>query len=68
MRTRLLGFSAAVVVAVLALLGPAAQAATPGPGVDAQTCVSGGGSVEYDSATGQWTCVGGTYNTTPIKQ
>lgn len=60
MRTRLLGFIAAVTVAALGAMAPVAQAAVPG--VDAQKCVSAGGSVEYDSGTGLWTCIGGDYN------
>ncbi|MGO4463000.1 hypothetical protein AB4039_37825 [Streptomyces sp. M-16] len=65
-RMRIFGFpvAAAAAVAVLGLMGPAARAAAPA--VDAQTCVAAGGSVEYDSATGQWVCIGGTYNKEPV--
>jgi hypothetical protein len=65
MRTRLLGFAAALILAALGVTAaPAAQADLPR--VDAQTCVSGGGSVEYDASSGQWICIGGTYDTQPI--
>ncbi|MEV0410454.1 hypothetical protein AB0I68_06455 [Streptomyces sp. NPDC050448] len=65
MRTRLLGFTAAVILAVLGVMSPAAQAAVPA--VDAHTCTDvGKGSVEYNSATGLWTCIGGKYDGEPI--
>ncbi|MET9883793.1 hypothetical protein ABZZ20_11730 [Streptomyces sp. NPDC006430] len=60
MRIRLLGFTAAVILAVLGAMGPVAQAAAPG--VDGQKCTTGGGSVEYNSSSGLWTCVGGQYS------
>ncbi|MFD0357391.1 hypothetical protein ACFVHW_27170 [Streptomyces sp. NPDC127110] len=55
MRTRLLGLTAVVVLAVLGATGAAAQSAVPA--VDAQTCVAHRGTVEYDSASGLWICV-----------
>ncbi|MCM9082644.1 MULTISPECIES: hypothetical protein [Streptomyces] len=64
MRTRLLGFVAAVVLAALGALAPAAQAAVPA--IDGQTCMDGGGTVEYESAQGSWICVDGSYNNKPI--
>ncbi|MFG2119922.1 hypothetical protein [Streptomyces sp. NPDC048710] len=64
MRTRLLGFTAALVLAALGAMSPVAQAAVPA--VDAQKCVTGGGSVEYDSDAGLWTCIGGKYDRDPI--
>ncbi len=64
MRTRLLGFIAAVILAGLGAVGSVAQAAVPR--VDGQTCVSGGGTVEYDSGSGLWSCVGGTHGGQPI--
>ncbi|MFD9478629.1 MULTISPECIES: hypothetical protein [Streptomyces] len=64
MRTRLLGFIAAVMLAGLGALVPAAHAAVPT--IDGQTCMDGGGSVEYESAQGSWICVDGSYNGKPI--
>ncbi|MFG2985207.1 hypothetical protein ACGFYQ_28765 [Streptomyces sp. NPDC048258] len=64
MRRRLLGFTAAVILTALGAMGSVAQAAVPG--VDGQTCMSGGGTVEYDSDTGRWICVDGKYNDEPI--
>lgn len=60
MRTRLLGFTAAVILAALGAMGPVAQAA------DGPTCVAGHGTVEYDSSTGLWTCMGGKHDGEPI--
>ncbi|MFE5806003.1 hypothetical protein [Streptomyces sp. NPDC056491] len=62
MRTRLLGFTTAVVLAVLGAAVPAAQAAAV-PAVTGPTCIKGQGTVEYDSTTGLYTCIGGTYDT-----
>ncbi|TDU77106.1 MULTISPECIES: hypothetical protein [Streptomyces] len=64
MRTRIPELIAAVILAVLGVMVPAAQAAAPA--VTGPECVAGTGSVEYNSATGQWTCVGGTRNGAPI--
>ncbi|MGW0749037.1 hypothetical protein [Streptomyces sp. NPDC002587] len=64
MRTRLLGFAAAVILAVLGTMGSAAQAAVPG--VDGHTCIAKGGKVQYDSDTGLWMCIGGKYADEPI--
>ncbi|MER7465833.1 hypothetical protein [Streptomyces sp. NPDC097981] len=64
MRTRLLGLAAAVVLAALGITGPAAQAAAPA--VNGPTCRSHHGSVEYESSTGLWTCIGGPYDGEPI--
>lgn len=52
MRTRLLGFTAALLLAALGAMGPTAQAAVPAvPAIDGPTCVQGGGTVEYDSGS-----------------
>lgn len=64
MRTRLLGFIAAVILAALSAMGPVAQAAVTG--VDGQKCMSNGGKVKYDSGSGLWTCIGGKYDGEPI--
>lgn len=64
MRTRLLGFATAVILAVLGIMSPAAQAAAPA--VDTPTCLAGTGTVEYNSATGLWTCIGGEHDGEPI--
>ncbi|MFF3860552.1 hypothetical protein [Streptomyces sp. NPDC002209] len=64
MRTRVSGLIAAAILAVLGVMGPAAQAAAPA--ATGAECVAGTGSVEYNSATGQWTCIGGTHNGEPI--
>ncbi|WP_327738128.1 hypothetical protein OG749_34445 [Streptomyces nojiriensis] len=67
MRTRLLGFIAAAILAALAAVAPVAQAAQAAVhGVDGQTCIDGGGSVEYESAQGSWVCVGGASGGQPI--
>ncbi len=60
MRTRLLGFIAAVMVAGLAATAPVAQAAVPA--IDGQTCMDGRGTVEYESAQDSWICVDGIYD------
>lgn len=60
MRTRFFGLLAAALLAALGAMGPAAQAATPV--IDGPTCVQGGGTVEYDSASGLWICVKGHYD------
>ncbi|MEU7726713.1 hypothetical protein AB0B78_15940 [Streptomyces sp. NPDC040724] len=59
MRTRLLGFTAAFVLAALCATIPVAQAAVPA--VTGPVCVEGNGTVEYDSTAGQWICLGGDY-------
>ncbi|MEW2412389.1 hypothetical protein AB0953_01475 [Streptomyces sp. NPDC046866] len=61
MRKQFLGFIAAAILSVLGAVSTAAAHAAA-PAVDAQTCATGGGSVEYDSSTGLWTCIGGTYD------
>lgn len=60
MRTRLLGFIASVVLAVLGAMGAPAQAAAPA--VTGPDCVAGGGTLQYDSVAPAWVCVGGTHN------
>ncbi|MCB5183293.1 hypothetical protein [Streptomyces antimicrobicus] len=64
MRTRLLGFLVAALLAVLAAAAPTVQAADPSPTptVTSQECTAGGGSVEYDSDKGQWSCIGGEHD------
>ncbi|MFJ4776939.1 hypothetical protein [Streptomyces sp. NPDC088762] len=63
MRTRLLGFTAALILAALGAMGPVAQASVPaGPAIPGPKCVQGGGTVEYDSGAGIWTCVDGSYD------
>ncbi|MCX4630422.1 MULTISPECIES: hypothetical protein [unclassified Streptomyces] len=64
MRTRLLGLIAAVILAALGAVAPVAQAALPA--IDGQTCMDGGGTVEYESTQGSWICVDGSYNGKPI--
>ncbi|MFI5984626.1 hypothetical protein ACIBEA_27590 [Streptomyces sp. NPDC051555] len=64
MRTRLLGFVAAVVLAVLGAAGPPAQAAAPA--ITGPQCVAGGGTLQYDSVAAGWVCVGGSQDTEPI--
>ncbi|MCX5197829.1 hypothetical protein OOK31_28735 [Streptomyces sp. NBC_00249] len=70
MRTRLVGFTAAVTLAVLGPVSPAAHAAlaapTPAPSIDGRTCEDGTGTVEYEPNTGTWVCVGGTHDGSPI--
>ncbi|MFJ6052387.1 hypothetical protein [Streptomyces sp. NPDC092307] len=60
MRTRILAFAAALALAALGVAVPVAQAAAPA--ADGPTCTAGKGAVEYDSATGRWTCNGGAYD------
>ncbi|MEU9374775.1 hypothetical protein AB0D94_13520 [Streptomyces sp. NPDC048255] len=60
MRTRILGFVAALTLAALGAAVPVAQAAVPA--ITGPVCVEKGGSVEYDSTTGLWTCVDGEYD------
>ncbi|WP_329573885.1 MULTISPECIES: hypothetical protein [unclassified Streptomyces] len=63
MRTRLLGFTAALILAALGAMGPVAQAAVLAvPATDGPACVRGGGTVQYDSGAGIWTCVGGSHD------
>lgn len=68
MRRRFLGFTAALVLAVLGTAAPVAQAAAPA--VTGPECVKetaeGRGTVEYDSSTALWTCIGGMYDGEPI--
>ncbi|MFJ9944122.1 hypothetical protein [Streptomyces erythrochromogenes] len=64
MRTRLPALVAAVVLAVLGAIAPTAQAARPA--IDGNTCVGGGGTVEYESTKGSWICVDGSYDGKPI--
>ncbi|MFF4370664.1 hypothetical protein [Streptomyces sp. NPDC001594] len=65
MRTRLLGFATAAIVAALGIVGPVAQT-TAAPRVDGDTCVQSGGAVQYDSVAGQWKCIGGSHADEPI--
>ncbi|MFJ6757314.1 MULTISPECIES: hypothetical protein [unclassified Streptomyces] len=60
MRTRLLGFTAALVLAALGATVPVAQAAVPA--VTGPACADGSGAVQYDSTSGQWICIGGAYD------
>ncbi|MFD7630748.1 hypothetical protein ACFV7Q_32800 [Streptomyces sp. NPDC059851] len=67
MRTRLVGFAgfvAAVMLGALGATGTVAQADEPA--VEARTCMAEGGTVEYDSATGLWTCIDGKFDGEPI--
>ncbi|MFD6228627.1 hypothetical protein ACFWFZ_17340 [Streptomyces sp. NPDC060232] len=64
MRTRLIGLAAAVALAALGAMAPAVQAVAPA--IDGQTCVDGGGTVEYESTRGSWICVDGSYDGKPI--
>ncbi|MFG2985090.1 hypothetical protein ACGFYQ_28165 [Streptomyces sp. NPDC048258] len=69
MRTRLLGFTAAVILAALGPVAPAAHAAvvaqTAPPSVDPKACEEGKGTVEYQS-DGSWVCIGGKHDGKPI--
>ncbi|MGR4882738.1 hypothetical protein ACIPUC_25500 [Streptomyces sp. LARHCF249] len=58
MRTRLLGFTAALVLAAFGAAVPVAQAAVPV--VTGPDCVADGGKVEYDATVGLYRCVGAT--------
>ncbi|MFF4425253.1 hypothetical protein ACFY04_31520 [Streptomyces sp. NPDC001549] len=60
MRTRILAVTAALVLAAFGATVPVAQGAVPT--VSGPLCEHRGGTVEYDSATGVWNCVGGTYD------
>ncbi|MFE2283648.1 hypothetical protein ACFXDJ_05665 [Streptomyces sp. NPDC059443] len=64
MRTRLLSFIAAMMLAALGAVAPVAHAAAPT--IDGQTCMDGKGTVEYESAKGSWICVDGKYDGKPI--
>ena len=64
MRRRILGITAALVLAVLGAAAPAAQAAAPA--ITGPECVKQHGTVEYDSATALWTCIGGMHDGKPI--
>ncbi|MBT2447443.1 hypothetical protein J7F03_10220 [Streptomyces sp. ISL-43] len=65
MRRRILGFTAALVLAVLGAAVPVAQAAAPA--VTGPECIADKvGKVEYDSGTGLWTCIGGEHDGEPI--
>lgn len=64
MRARVLGFLAAVLLAALGTMAPVTQAAVPT--VDGQTCMDGGGTVEYESTRGSWICVDGVHDGKPI--
>ncbi|MEV7523150.1 hypothetical protein [Streptomyces sp. NPDC091371] len=65
MRRRILGFAAAIVLAVLGAAVPAAQAAAV-PAVTGPECEAKSGSIEYDSDTGLDTCIGGDHDGEPI--
>ncbi|MCX4526409.1 MULTISPECIES: hypothetical protein [unclassified Streptomyces] len=60
MRTRLLAFAAAVILATLGVVAPGVEAAVPR--VDVQTCQAEGGGAQYDATRGGWTCVGGSHD------
>ncbi|WP_327736049.1 hypothetical protein OG749_21835 [Streptomyces nojiriensis] len=60
MRTRIPAFAATLVLAALGAAVPVAQAAAPA--IPGPTCTAAKGAVEYDSATGQWTCIGGEHD------
>ncbi|MEU9145294.1 hypothetical protein [Streptomyces sp. NPDC048349] len=60
MRTRMLAFTAALVLAALGAAVPVAQSAVPA--VPGPTCESTKGTVEYDSVTGQYVCEGGKHD------
>ncbi|MGW7438456.1 hypothetical protein [Streptomyces sp. NPDC054849] len=64
MRTRLLGFITAALLVAFGTMAPVAQAAVPT--IDGQTCMDGGGTVEYESTKGSWICVDGESNGKPI--
>lgn len=65
MRRRILGFTAALVLAVLGTAVPVASAVVPS--VTGPECVADKvGKVEYDSSTGLWTCIGGALDGEPI--
>ncbi|MFB6805114.1 hypothetical protein [Streptomyces sp. NPDC056387] len=60
MRTRLLTFIAAAILAALGAVAPAVQAAAPG--IDAPGCRHTHGTVQYDPGSGRWICVGGSHD------
>lgn len=60
MRTRILAFTAALVLAALGAAVPVAQAAAPA--IPGPTCTAAGGTVEYDSGTGQYKCADGEHD------
>ncbi|WP_329100690.1 hypothetical protein [Streptomyces sp. NBC_01439] len=60
MRTRILAVTAALALAVFGASAPLAQGAVPT--VPGPTCEAHHGTVEYDSATGVYNCVGGSYD------
>lgn len=64
MRARILAFTAALVLAALGAAVPVAQAAVPT--IPGPTCEAKKGTVEYDSGTGLWTCIGGEHDGEPI--
>ncbi|UQX04596.1 hypothetical protein [Streptomyces sp. RerS4] len=65
MRRRILGFTAALVLAVLGAAVPVVSAAVPA--VTGPDCIADKmGKVEYDSSTGLWTCIGGAHDGEPI--
>ncbi|MEU4123711.1 hypothetical protein [Streptomyces virginiae] len=68
MRTRLLGLIAAALLAASGAVVPLAQAVAHAavPAIDGNTCVDGGGTVEYESTKGSWICVDGDYDGKPI--
>ncbi|WP_407840761.1 hypothetical protein ACE1OC_37475 [Streptomyces sp. DSM 116496] len=65
MRRRILGFTAALVLAVLGTAVPVASAAVPTV-TGAECTADQVGKVEYDSGTGLYTCIGGAYDGEPI--
>ncbi|MFE4258794.1 hypothetical protein [Streptomyces sp. NPDC056883] len=65
MRRRILGFTAALVLAVLGTAVPATSAVAPT--VTGAECIADQvGTVEYDSGTGLYTCIGGAHDGEPI--
>lgn len=71
MRRRFLGFTAALVLAVVGTTTATASVAqAAAPAVTGPECVAvtaeGQGTVEYDSSTALWTCIGGKYDGEPI--
>ncbi|WP_371614352.1 hypothetical protein [Streptomyces sp. NBC_00454] len=65
MRRSILGFSAALVLAVFGAAVPVASAVVPA--VTGPACIADKvGKVEYDSSTGLWTCIGGEHDGEPI--
>ncbi|MBT2468397.1 hypothetical protein J7E97_11030 [Streptomyces sp. ISL-66] len=69
MRSRILGCTAALVLAAFGAAVPVASAAVPvaAPAVTGPECVADKvGKVQYDSSTGLWTCVDGAHDGEPI--